>query len=173
MELTKKEKTIKYGVYCLLIALGALLQNVGGLWFEIGSARCFFLIPIAIIIGIDEDEKISAFLGLLAGMLWDSVSGQQMCFNAIFLMIVCFFISALVTYLLRSTYWVGVIGSVICSFIYVVLYWLLFVITKGGDGAVQTFGYFYIPCFIYTALMSLVLGLVLMPIKRRVDKNIE
>ena len=41
MELTKKQATIKYCVYCLLIVIADLMQNVGGLWFEIGGARCF------------------------------------------------------------------------------------------------------------------------------------
>ena len=41
MELTKKERTIKYVVYAVILCLLSLLQNVGGLWLEIGGASCF------------------------------------------------------------------------------------------------------------------------------------
>lgn len=157
MELTKKERTIKYVCYCLLIGLGALLQNVGGLWLEIGNARCFFLIPIAILLGIDEDERVAGLLGLFAGVLWDSVGGQTRGFNAIFIMVASFVISSLATYLLVSTFWVKVACCFVVEFIYVLLYWMIFVLSKGGDGASASFGYFYLPCFVYTAVATLVL----------------
>lgn len=171
MKLTKKELTTKYTVFCLLIVLGALLQNVRGLWFQIGEARCFFLVPLTILLGIDEDERTAAAMGLLAGLLWDTVSAQHMGYNAIFLMIACFISSAFVTYLLRGTYWVGVVFSVLFSFLYVLVYWLLFVVTKGGTGAVSSFGWFYIPCFIYTAVVAFVLNLFLVPLKRKLNKE--
>ncbi len=171
MELTKKEKTIKYTVYCLIIAVASLIQNVDGLWFEIGGARCFFLIPIAILLGIDEDEKVAAMIGLFAGVLWDLVSRSHFGFNALFIMLVCYFVSALVSFLLRATYWVGIVSSVAASFLYVVIYWALFLFIKGGDGAVSSFAYFYLPSFVYTSVMSLILNLAIIPLKRKLNKT--
>ena len=55
MELTKKERTIKYVVYAVILCLLSLLQNVGGLWLEIGGARCFLLVPAAVLLSLDED----------------------------------------------------------------------------------------------------------------------
>ena len=66
MELTKKERTIKYVVYAVILCLLSLLQNVGGLWLEIGGARCFLLVPAAVLLSLDEDEKASALIGLFA-----------------------------------------------------------------------------------------------------------
>lgn len=41
MELTTHQKTVKYTAYCLIIAVAGLLQNTPGLFWQIGSARCF------------------------------------------------------------------------------------------------------------------------------------
>ena len=171
MELTKKEKTTKYLVYCLVIAVAALFQNVGGLWFEIGGARCFFLIPVCIILGLDEDEKASALLGLFAGLLWDSVSAQHMGYNAVFLMVFCYITSAFVTFILRDTFWIEFIAAAIVSLLYVVIYWLFFVLRKGVDGSAVSFLNFYLPCFVYTVAIMPILYLVLTPLKRKLNKE--
>ena len=171
MELTKKEKTIKYSVFCAFIALFSLLQNVGGLWFEIGGARCFFLIPVCVIFSIDEDEKISALLGLFAGLLWDAVSVQHMGFNSVLLMVSCYIVSALVTFIFRDTFWIEFAATGIITLLYVLLYWLFFVLRKGVDGSAFSFLSFYLPCFVYTLLMTPLLYAVLTPLKRKLNKE--
>lgn len=171
MNLTKRERTIKYVVYCLLILGAGLLQNAGGNFLEIGRAKCFFLIPVAVTLGIDEDERGSALLGFVAGLLWDMVSAQHMGFNFIYLTLICYITSSLVSYLIRPTYWVAVLASVIATGIYVLSYWLIFVAFKGSTGSIQSFGYFYIPCFIYTSVVSLAIAGILAPIKRKLNKE--
>lgn len=175
MDLTKKEKTIKYLCYCLLIGVGALLQNVGGLWLEIGTARCFWLIPLAIVLGINEDERVSSLIGIFAGLLWDCVSDQHMGFNTVFILAICYISSSLVTYLLVSTFWVKYVSCVIAELLYVLLYWLMFVVSKGGDGSVFSFVYFYLPSFVYTAVMTFPIVFVLDLIMKKLNKepNIE
>ena len=173
MELTKREKTIKYAVFCLLIAVSALIQNVGGLWFEIGGARCFFIIPVCIITGLGEDEKVSALLGLFAGLLWDMVSAQHMGFNCIFLMVLCYIASAFETFIFRDTFKFEFASTIIITFLYVLCYWLFFVLRKGVDGSAVSFLTFYLPCFVYTAVMMPVLYLVVNPIKRKLNKETE
>ena len=160
MNLTKKQKTIKYAVYCLLILAGGLLQNVHGLWLEIGNARCFFLIPFPILLGINEDERVSALLGLFAGLLWDFVAVQHMGYNLVFLTLICYIASALVSYLLRATFWVKFGACSIATILYCLIYWLLFVVPNGSTGDGASFGYFYIPCIIYTMAISFLLCLV-------------
>ena len=171
MELTKREKTIKYVIFCLVIAAFSLLQNVGGLWFEIGGARCFFLIPVCVILGMDEDEKVSALLGLFAGFLWDAVSAHHMGFNGVYLMVLCYITSALVTFVFRDTFWIEFSASAIITFIYVLAYWLIFVLRKGNDGSAISFLNFYFPSFIYTVALMPILYLILTPLKRRLNRE--
>ena len=83
MDLTRKQKTIKYICCCLLILLADLLQNVSGLLPEIGGARCFLIIPAVIILSFGESEISAALLGLFAGFLWDMSSAVHMGFNCI------------------------------------------------------------------------------------------
>lgn len=171
MELTKKEKTIKYLIYCGIIVVAALLQNVSGLWFQIGTARCFFLLPVAVLLSLDEDEKIATMLGLFAGILWDCVADTHYGFNAIFIMVFCYFMSALISHLLRATYFVGVVSSIVITFVYVTLYWLFFVAIKGGDGALFSYISFYLPSFLYTAVVTFVLNICFVPMKKALNKN--
>ncbi len=171
MKLTKRDKIKKYAVYFAFILAAALLQNVQNAWFSIGGARCFFLIPVAVLLGIDEDERTAAMLGLLSGIIWDTVSAQHMGFNAVFLMIVCYISSSLVTYLFRATYWVGVVSCAVSTLFYILTYWLLFVMAKGGDGAADSIWYFYIPCFIYTSVISLLLNPAIIAVKRRMNRE--
>ena len=173
MELTKREKTIKYAVFCLLISAAALLQNVGGLWFEIGGARCFFIIPVCVITGLGEDERTSALLGLFAGLLWDVVSAQHMGYNAVFLMVLCYIISAFETFIFRDTFKFEFVSNVIITFLYVIVYWLFFVLRRGVDGSAVSFLTFYFPCFVYTALMMPVLYFIINPLKRKLNKENE
>ncbi len=98
--LTKKDKTIKYLVICVLVLCAHLIQNVGDLIITISGAKCFLIIPTLIILTIDEDEKISALFGLLAGFLCDSISANHFGFNAIFFALMCYASSAFVSYLL-------------------------------------------------------------------------
>jgi rod shape-determining protein MreD len=170
MELTKKQRTIKYLVYCLLIAFAALLQNTD-LWFEIGGAHCFFIIPVTVLLGINEDERVSALLGLFAGFLWDTVSAQHMGFNFVYLSLVCYISSALVSYVFRDTFWVAVINAILCTVVYCIIYWFVFVFIKDSHGATVSLGCFYIPSAVYTSVMAVVLALILNPLKRKLNKE--
>ena len=171
MELTKKDKIIKYSVYCLVIAAAALLQNVSGLFPEVFRARCFLLIPVSVLLGLDEDEKNAALLGLFAGFLWDMVSAHHMGFNCIFLMFFCYLSSALVTFVFRNTFWLGFVQSAAVTVIYCLLYWLLFVLPTGRVGALGALGAFYIPCAVYTCAVTLILCLILNPLIRKLNKE--
>ena len=173
MELSKRDKTIKYIAFCFIIAFSALLQNVGGLWFEIGTARCFFIIPVCVITGLGEDERTSALLGFFVGLLWDIVSAQHMGFNCIFLMVVCYVVSAFETFIFRDTFKFEFVSTVIISFLYVLCYWLFFVLRRGVDGSAISFLTFYFPCFVYTSAMMPLLYLLINPLKKKLNKETE
>lgn len=169
MELTGKQKTIKYFCYCLIILLADLLQNTDGLFPQIFGARCFLLLPVAIILAIGEDFFVGALLGLSAGLLWDLSGAVHLGFNCIFITIVCFLSSALVTYIARDTFITNMISSAAAIILYCIIYWLCFIIIKGVEGGEMTLFTFYIPCMIYTGVLTPVLWLILRPIKRRLN----
>ena len=175
MELTYKRKIIKYLLYCSVIVLAALLQNVSGLFPHIGSARCFFLLPVCVLLGISEDERTAALLGLFGGMLWDMVSVQHMGFNCVYLMLVCFITSALVSFIFRNTFITGFIASAAAVLLYTLLYWLIFILIFSPEGAGRALLFFYIPSALYTVVLTPVLEAVLIPFKSKIngEKQIE
>ncbi len=170
MELSYKQRVSKTIVYIIIVAFTALLQNTEGLLIEIGPARCFLLLPVCIILGMGEDEKLAALLGLFGGMLWDLSSPAHMGFNAIFICIFCFISSALVTYIIRDTFITSMIFSVIAIFAYSVIYWLFFIIIKDIKGAELSLFYFYLPSAIYTAVITPFVRICVVPIKKKLNK---
>lgn len=175
MKLSKKQMTIKYSVYCLLILLAEIFQSVNGLFPEINGARCFFLIPVTVILTIDEDPKIAALLGLLAGLAWDCLAVRHMGFNMVFFTIMCYILASCTEFLFRATFWMQLVGAVIANVFYCLCYWLLFMVINPSEGSAESIWYFYVPSMIYTSVMSFIACLVLKPIKRKVgfSKKIE
>lgn len=170
MQLTKKEKTIKYVIYCGIIALFSLIQNVDGLWFEIGSARCLFLIPLCVLLSVGEDEKTAPLLGLFSGVLWDIIGANHTAFNAVFLTIACYVTSVFITHLLRDTYWVGVVIGCVFTLLYVLVYWIVYVATQ-KNGAVSIFFEFYFSSFLYTSIACLVMNLFVVKLRAKLNKE--
>jgi rod shape-determining protein MreD len=164
--MSKRKKAAKYTCCCLFIAVCALLQNVQGLMPEIHTARCFLLIPAAVILAMGEDERTGALLGLFAGLLWDITSGVHMGFNCIYLAVMCFLASALTTYLMRDIFVTALLASGVATVLYCILYWLLFIIIRGVDGGELTILTFYAPCAVYTVAVSALMYFILRPFKK-------
>lgn len=171
MELTKKQLTIKYVCYCVMIIVADLLQNVSGLFPEIAGARCFILIPLAVFLASGEDFLAGSLLGFFAGLLWDLTSPVHMGFNCIMIALFCFITSVLITYIARNIFVTNLIASTLSTVIYVIFYWLFFIIIKSIDGGYDTLFYFYIPSAVYTAVVSLLIWAVLKPIKKHLNKS--
>lgn len=169
--MTKRQKTIKYICYCLIILLCDMLQNVGGLFPEIYGARCFLLLPVTIILAMGEDEITGALLGFFAGLLWDLTSGVHMGFNCIYIALMCFFSCALVTYIARDIFITNIVSISVTTVLYGFLYWLFFIIIKGVSKGEMTLITFYIPCVIYTLVLSPLIYVILKPLKRKLNQE--
>ncbi len=150
--------------------IAALIQNTAGLSIEIGGCRCFLIIPVSIILSLGESEGTAAFYGLLGGMLWDLSAVSHICFNAVFLCIVCFFCSALISNLLRDTFITNMLLTAVPIHLYVFFYWLFFIIINGHTGAAGTLFTFYLPSALYTIIVSILVWLVAVPYKRALSK---
>ncbi len=169
MELTKKQKTIKYFCYFLVIVLADLLQNVSGLFPEIAGSRCFLLLPAAIFFSMGENILAGSFIGLFAGLLWDLSSTVHMGFNCIFIMLFCLIASALTTYITRDTFMANMLMTAVTIVLYCLIYWLFFIVIKGSGNEASVLFKFYLPCAIYTAVLSPVLWLILDPMKKKLN----
>lgn len=169
MELTRKQKTIKYLCFCLIILLADLLQNTMGLFPQIFGARCFLLLPVAVILAVGEDILGGALLGLFAGLLWDLSAAVHLGFNCIYITVICLLSSALVSYIARDTFITNMISAGFSIILYCIAYWLCFIVIRGVESGEMTLFTFYLPCAIYTAVLSPVLWLILTPVKKRLN----
>lgn len=175
MELNKKQKTIKYAIYAAIILLLDLIQNVSGLFPEIAGSRCLLLIPAVVFLSLGEDPFIGAGIGFFAGLLWDLTGAVHMGFNCFFLLMICFLCSCSTTYIARDIFATNVILSSCATVLYCFIYWLFFILIKGVDGGELTLVTFYLPTMIYTIIISLILWLIINPIKNKLNhaKNEE
>ncbi len=173
MELSSKQRALKTAVYFVLTAAAVLIQNTDGLTIEIGGARCFLLLPVCMILGTGEDELFAAGLALAGGLLWDLSSGVHLGFNAVYMCIVCFFCSALVTYIIRNNFIANFIFSAVFIFLYCLLYWLFFIIIRDVQGAELSLFTFYLPCAVYTLAVTPVIYFSLKPVKKALNKPIR
>lgn len=173
MDLSYKQRTTKYFVYIILVSIAALIQNTNGLTIEIGGARCFLLLPVCVVLGMGEDERLAAILALFGGMLWDLSSSAHMGFNAVYMCILCFFSAAFVTYIIRNTFLTNFIFCVITILLYCLLYWLFFIIIKNIKGAELSLFSFYLPSGIYTILITPIIYFSLKPLKKALNKPIK
>lgn len=171
MDLKYQNRVTKIIVYFIFTAIAALIQNTAGLTIEIGSARCFILIPLCIILGMGEDEFFAGMLGLFGGLLWDTASAVHLGFNAVFMCAVCFLSAMMVTYIVRDTFITALVFSIVSIFLYSLLYWLFFIIIKGVNGAELTLFSFYIPCAVYTAVITPIIWLCVTPVKKKLTKE--
>lgn len=171
MELTKKQRTIKYVCCCLLIIAADFMQNIPHLFPEIAGARCFLLIPLVLFLAGGEDFLSATLMGLFAGLLWDLHSPVHLGFNCILLAVFCFVSSVLITYAARNIFITNFILSTASVILYVLLYWLIFIVIKGIDGGYDTLLYFYLPSAVYTVVVSLPIWAVLKLIKKRLCQS--
>lgn len=79
------------------------------------------LIPVALCISMSEDELVSAFVGLLCGLLTDAAFGKLTGFSAILLLIFCVVTSLLFKHLLRQ----NIINIFVLTMIFSAVYFLL------------------------------------------------
>ena len=173
MHLSNRDKQIKYALYGLVLCLCSILQNVDGLLLEIGGARCFLLVPVAILLTIDEDEKIASLMGFFAGLLWDINSAHHMGFNAVYIMLACFICSYLTAHMFRNTFFFNMVCTISASLIYSLSYWLMFIIIPRVEGGVWSLFYFYLPSAIYTCICAPILYAIFNPIKKKLNKTYD
>lgn len=173
MELSYRDKTIKYTVYCLVLAAAAILQNVFAARLEVFGARCFIVLPVTVIIALYEHEWAASLLGLFAGSMLDMFSAQHRGYSCIFLMLSCFMLSALVEYLFRNNFQFSMLASAAVIIIYVLLYWILYVLIPSREGAGTVLAHLYIPSIIYTLVLTPAVYVALTALQRRLNRRAE
>ena len=118
-----------------------------------------------------ERELPAALLGLFAGCVWDLHAAKSAGFNALFFMLLCFGVSAVMERYIRSTFVTHMLFALPAPFLYGLLYWLCFILIKGVDDGTNTLFTFYLPCALYTAVVAPILWFLLRPLRQRLNRK--
>ena len=141
-------------------------NNVRATVFSIAYGFIPFIYLPALSIGIN-----SLLLGLFAGCVWDLHAAKSAGFNALFFMLLCFGVSAVMERYIRSTFVTHMLFALPAPFLYGLLYWLCFILIKGVDGGTNTLFTFYLPCALYTAVVAPILWFLLRPLRQRLNRK--
>ena len=154
----------------VLVLLLSVLQNGRGLFPEIFGARALLLIPAVTAIAMYERNIAGMFYGLFAGMLWDIFAAGNN-FNAIFLFALGFGCSTLINTIMRNNSVTHALLSSAAGFVYCLGYWLYHYVVMAQSGAVLSLFRYFIPCVIYTALLSPVIFMIVRAVEMKFKKE--
>lgn len=148
----KKQVYLRWGILAVIILLVSLLQNTGGLLPRIYGVSAMPLIPLVVCIAMLEREMAGACFGMFAGMLWDAVGTRGDGFHAVVLLIIGCVCGLLLHYLMRVNFVTALLLSACAALVHNLLYWLVFLVIPGYDGAVSALVRFYLPASLYAVL---------------------
>ncbi len=163
---------VRRTVFVLLILAVHILQNTRGLFPEIFGVKANLLIPLVICIGMFEREIAGAVLGMLAGILWDSVSRMGDGYNALLLMLAGAAAGLLIDYLMRNNLMTALLLSGFACLIYSVFYVVFFLLANGVDSTGYLLIRYYIPAAVYSFLFTPLWYIIVRAVMRRTKINV-
>lgn len=154
MNVQTKIKTKRYLMYALILFLAHIFQNIVHVFPESASVKPVLLIPVAVCIAMFEGELVGAVAGVLAGVLWDTVTVTADGYNALYLMIACAVCGVLLRVFMRNNIITYFIMNSTIMFIYFVSYVLFFITARGVDGGGAIFFRYYLPMGVYSFILT-------------------
>ena len=151
---------VRRTVFVLLILAVHILQNTRGLFPEIFGVKANLLIPLVICIGMFEREIAGAVLGMLAGILWDSVSPMGDGYNALLLMLAGAAAGLLIDYLMRNNLVTALIFTFVFTLLLNSLYCLFFYVFDGIEITFVFYLKYYVFSAVYTTLFTPIFYLI-------------
>lgn len=145
---------IKRIILAVIVILSCLMQFSDSFLQKIFGVPILYTLPVIICISMFQGEIISMCCALIAGIFWDSVSAQSVCFNTLFLCVGAFLISYAVQKRLRNFLITALILNFGMIFLHEILYWLIFVAPGGSDGIFPALLRFYLPSFLFTGVIA-------------------
>lgn len=154
MTVQTKIKTKRYVIYALIIFLAHILQNTISIFPEIMSVRPVLLLSIAVCIAMFEGEIVGAAAGLLAGVLWDTVTVTADGYMTLYLTISCAICGILLRIFMRNNIATYFIVNSVALALFLVTYVLFFIAARGIDDSAAIFFTYYVPMGLYSFILT-------------------
>ena len=144
---------LKWVTYILELFLVFIIQCTPNLLPAFLGVRPLLLVVVALSISMFESEGSAMWIGLIAGLLMDIGSSGVFGFNALFLMILCFFCGTLVVFLMRNNIVSAMVLGIAGLLIMELMRWL-FIYVLWGDPKVWYYLYaVMLPRVVYSAVL--------------------
>lgn len=144
---------LKWVTYVLELFLVFIIQFTPNLLPAFLGVKPLLLVVFALSISMFESEGSAMWIGLIAGLLMDIGSSTVFGFNALFLMILCFFCGTLVVFLMRNNIVSAMVLGTAGLLIMELIRWF-FVLVLWGDPKVWYYLYaVMLPRVVYSAVL--------------------
>lgn len=167
MRKSTKTLILRRFLFALIILLAHILQNSRGVFPSIFGIHANLLLPLTVCIGMFEREVAGAFLGLFAGVLWDTVSGLGDGYNALFLMLASALCGLLITLVMRNNLMTALLLSAGTCLVYAILYVVFFVLAEGVDSSGYLLLRYYLPNALYSFIFTPIWYLLVRSVMRK------
>lgn len=171
MNVQTKTKAKRYLVYTLIIFTSHILQNTISVFPELFSVKPILLISATVCIAMFEGELVGAGSGLLAGLLWDTVTVTADGYNALYLMAAGAICGVLLRIFMRNNIITFTIMNSAITVIYIATYILFSVSVRGFGGEGYLLLRYYLPMCIYTLIFTPLWYLLIRGVYRKFSFN--
>ena len=151
-----KKLYIRRALFILLTLMTAAFHHTDAAVPDLSGAKAMLLIPLCVCIAMFEKSMGGLTFGVICGVLWDSVSATGDGFFSITLAAVGFLTGAAITYLMRRNIFSALILSAASCLTVNTLYWAVFILLKGYEGAWSVLSGFYLPSALYSVLFTFI-----------------
>lgn len=146
---------LRHFIFAVFIVLAAVIQQTDFFFSSVGGARLILLAPLTVVIAMNERSLPALFLGLFAGILWDSASVTVDGFYAVLLASIGFGCCVLVILKLRNNIYSCLLLSFLSLLTVVTVYWLVFYVIKGYGSDFYVYMKYYFASAVYSMIFVL------------------
>ena len=176
MNRTRGAKIAKHLVYMLVLVLLYVVQTTPKL-FAIGGIKPIWVIPVAVVIAMQEGEFIGGLYGALAGLLCDTGSYALFGFNGLFICAACIAVGLLTIYMVQGNL-LGCLAFVLAiallrgsvDYLFAFGIWAS---KPGYENVWRIFLFRVIPTALYTTAVAPLIYYPLRAVDRRTRKAVE
>ena len=146
---------LRHLIFAAFIVFAAVIQQTDFFFSSVGGARLLLLAPLTVAVAMNERSMPALFLGLLAGILWDSASVTVDGFYAVLLASIGFGCCVLVILKLRNNVYSCLLLSFLSLLTVVTVYWFAFYVMEGYGSNFYVYLKYYFSSAVYSMLFVL------------------
>lgn len=147
------EKKYRFPTFaCVAAVLIFLFHYTGLINIKIGNASPYLFVPLVVAVAMYYGEITGMFFGLFVGLLADTAATSSYCFNTIFFSFAGFAVGILVAYLFNFNFQASLALSVLASFLYFGIKWLIFFVFPDVQGKIYFLFQHALPSAFYTSV---------------------